>query len=137
MIERCHSQLKENGKIFIWLYSKEGNRLYLILFKPLRVITKNLPDEFLLRIVDFLHGICKFYIFLCTYINLPLKLYLENVYSKVSQNQQKVIIFDQLNPNYAKYYSRKEAIGLLKRTGFRNIRIENRYGYSWSIVGTK
>ena len=70
-------------------------------------------------------------------MNLPFKLYLENVYSKMSYNQQKVIIFDQLNPDYAKYYSKKEAIELLNRAGFRNVRIEHRYKYSWSVVGTK
>lgn len=101
---------QKNGKIFIWLYGKEGNGLYLTLLKSLRVITKNLPDTALLRKVDLIHGVVKFYIFLWTCMNLSLKSYLENVYSKMSHNQKKVIVLDQLNPDYAKCNSRKEPL---------------------------
>ena len=47
------------------------------------------------------------------------------------------LIFDQLNPEYAKYYTRDEIKDLFKNAGFRDIKIHHKQNYSWSIVGTK
>jgi hypothetical protein len=46
-------------------------------------------------------------------------------------------VFDQLNPAYAKYYTKEEAIDLLRSAGFSNIEIHHRHGYSWTIVGER
>jgi hypothetical protein len=46
-------------------------------------------------------------------------------------------MYDQLNPAYAKYYTRTEAIDLLERAGFVNVRVHHRHGYSWTVIGEK
>tara|TARA_B100002051_G_C16585658_1_gene560032 strand:+ start:47 stop:919 length:873 start_codon:yes stop_codon:yes gene_type:complete len=129
--------LKTNGKFIIWLYGKEGNELYLIIFNNLRKVTKFLPDKLLNLISFFLNIFLSVYIFLCNYINLPLKKYMINVLKKCSFEKRKYIIFDQLNPSYSKYYLKNEVHSLLRDAGFKNIEIINRHGYSWTAIAEK
>ena len=68
---------------------------------------------------------------------LPMSSYLTNVFSKLSRPQRRVNIFDQLNPTYAKYYRRQEAIDLVADAGFESVEISRRFGYSWSVIGRK
>lgn len=56
---------------------------------------------------------------------------------KLPTSDRRLTIYDQLNPHHAKYYSRREAIDLLKRNGFSDIKTHHRHGYSWSVLGTK
>jgi hypothetical protein len=51
--------------------------------------------------------------------------------------KQRLIIYDQLNPAYAKYYMKREAVKLLLDGGFINVRVHHRHGYSWTVIGTK
>jgi hypothetical protein len=48
-----------------------------------------------------------------------------------------MVVFDQLNPMYAKYYTQAEAKKLLVQSGFKKINFEHRHEYSWSIIGEK
>ena len=90
-----------------------------------------------MRFVNFLHVFLKFYIYLCRFINLPLRKYMLNVIGKMSHKNQKLTIFDQLNPVYSKYYKKKEVYDLLKKNGFINVKVFKRHGYSYSAVGIK
>jgi len=51
--------------------------------------------------------------------------------------KRRVVIYDQLNPAYAKYYTREEARDVLERNGFSEVHLHHRHGYSWTMVGTK
>jgi hypothetical protein len=55
----------------------------------------------------------------------------------MSPHKRRLAIYDQLNPAYAKYYTREEAAALLAAAGFVDIRLHHRHGYSWSVIGTK
>ena len=119
MCKKIYESLKPNGKFIIWLYGKEGNKLYLLIFDNFRKITKFLPDKILNFISIILNVFLSAYIFVCKYINLPLRNYMINVISKCSFEKRKFIIFDQLNPSYSKYYSKNEVENLLKKSGFK------------------
>ena len=57
---------------------------------------------------------------------------------KTTQFQNRnYIIFDQLNPSYAKYYTKKEAYNLFKKAGFKDITVSSRHNYSWVLIGKK
>ena len=135
--KKIYKSLKKNGKFIIWLYGKEGNFLYLLIFDNLRKITKLLPDKILNLFSVFLNLNLSIYIFLCKYFNLPLKGYINNVISKCSFEKRTYIIFDQLNPSYSKYYTKNEVNELLKSSGFKKIEIYNRYNYSWTAIAEK
>ena len=47
------------------------------------------------------------------------------------------LIFDQLNCSYARYYTRSEAVALLERGGFQDVKAYHRHGMSWTVMGTK
>ncbi len=49
---------------------------------------------------------------------------------------RQVFIFDQLNPAYVKYYTRKEVVELMKRR-FEDVKICHRRHYSWVVRGSK
>lgn len=51
--------------------------------------------------------------------------------------ERRLVIYDQLNPAYAKYYTRAEAYELLRQAGFDDVRLHHRHGYSWTAVGTR
>src|SRR5262249_61330887 len=47
VVRAAYAALRPGGKIAIWLYGKEGNRLYLSLVQPLRLLTRRLPHGLL------------------------------------------------------------------------------------------
>ena len=70
-------------------------------------------------------------------IPLPLQKYMTEVIGPMSPQKRRLVIYDQLNPAYAKYYKKSEAYDLVANAGFENIKIYHRHGYSWTVVGTK
>ena len=137
VVDRVYQVLPRGGKFIIWLYGHEGNEIYLALFNPIRKITRLMPDFLLDMLANMLNLIMSPYIWLCKYINLPLKKYIPKVFGKMDWHNRKVIIFDQLNPAYAKYYRRAEAENLLELSGFHNVKSFHRHSYSWTVLGEK
>ena len=68
---------------------------------------------------------------------LPMRQYMQTVYCRLASDKRRLVIYDQLNPAYAKYYREDEARALLENNGFSNVRTHHRHGYSWSVVGTR
>ena len=99
--------------------------------------SKKLPDFIVVFISSVFNIIIQPYIFLCRFINLPLKGYFINVFSKYSWKRRNQVIFDQLNPVYAHYYKREEIQELLSKAGFENLKFFHRHKYSWSVVCKK
>ena len=135
--KKIYESLKPKGKFVIWLYGKEGNELYLFIFNNLRKITRFMPDKLLNLFSIFLNLLLSVYIFFCKYLNLPLRNYILNVIKKCSFEKRKYIIFDQLNPSYSKYYTRKDVETLLSKSGFNKFEIVNRRQYSWTAIAEK
>ena len=137
VVARVRDALVPGGRFLVWLYGREGNGLYLALVLPLRAITRRLPHALLSAVVWLMYGGLTAYRQLCRLGPLPLRDYLENVLFRMAPDKRRLVIYDQLNPAYAKYYTREEAIALLERGGFRNVRVASRRGYSWTVVGEK
>jgi SAM-dependent methyltransferase len=137
VVEAAYKALRPGGHLLVWLYGKEGNRLYLLFLNPLRVLTKRLPHFILVSLVEVLYWPLVLYIALCHILPLPLRGYMLSVLKKMSPENRRLIIYDQLNPSYAKYYTREEAQRLLINGKFEDVRIHHRHGYSWTVIGTK
>jgi len=136
-VRAAYNALKPGGKMLIWLYGKEGNGAYLAFVLPLRVLTKRMPHRVNAALSWILDVPLKAYIVACRRFPLPLHRYMRGLLDKVSADKRRLIIYDQLNPEWAKYYTRDEAYRLLSETGFTDIRLHHRGGYSWTVVGTK
>ena len=137
VVEAAFKALRPRGHFLIWLYGKEGNGLYLAFIIPLRVLTKRLPHFILAFLVEILYWPLILYIKFCHRLPLPLRGYMRSVLEKMSPKKRRLIIYDQLNPSYAKYYTQVEAKKLLSDGKFVNIQIYHRHGYSWTVIGTK
>jgi SAM-dependent methyltransferase len=129
--------LRSGGKLALWLYGREGNALYLALVRPLRWLTRRFPHRGLDRFVRVLYPLFWCYMMLCRRIPLPLAEYVRRVMWPLTPAKRRVVIYDQLNPAYAKYYTRQEAHDVMARQGFVDIRLHHRHGVSWIVVGTK
>jgi len=136
-IRACLGALKPGGQCLIWLYGKEGNEIYLKFIEPLRKLTVKLPHVVLSAISHVMNVLLGAYIFLCRWMPLPMRDYMREVIAKMSWAKRYLVIYDQLNPAYAKYYTQQEAYGLLADIGFEDVKTHHRHGYSWTVMGTR
>ncbi len=137
VLRAAYRSLRPGGTVAIWIYGKEGNRLYLSLALPVRAITRRLPHAALAALVRILDLPLCAYIQACRFAPLPMHRYMTRVMGKLEPDKRRIGIYDQLNPAYAKYYTRTEALALLEQAGFTDVRIHHRHGYSWSLAGTR
>lgn len=126
------------GGVFVaWLYGREGNGLYLALFQPLRRITRILPHPLLAGLCHLLNAALGAYIALARRASVPMRSYILEVLAPLRRDKRYLVIYDQLNPHFAKYYTRKEAEALFREAGFLDVRLHHRHGYSWTVRGMK
>jgi len=137
VVAAAYRALRPGGRMFVWLYGREGNEIYLRFAAPIRAITKRFPHSLLMAVCSMLNIALDLYIFMCRYLPLPMRHYITNVVARFPRSVRKLTIYDQLNPAYSKYYSKQEAETLLKKGGFCNVLSWHRHGYSWSVVGQK
>ena len=137
IVARARDALKPGGWIAVWLYGLEGNEPYLKLALPLRNVTRVMPDVLLRAFTHLLTVSLMGYIALCRVFPLPMRKYMTDLLGKYTYGPLWLTVFDQLNPAYAKYYRRDEALALLAEAGFTRVECHHRHGYSWTVVGRK
>ena len=59
------------------------------------------------------------------------------MFSKLSFKNRSYVIFDQLNPSYAKYFKKDELEKELQNCGFKIENISHRLGYSHTAICKK
>ena len=139
-VKNIYENLKSDGYFVMWLYGYENNEIYVLFQKLLRPLIRLLPDYLLNALSFMLTYLVDFYLKLseiCFANKLPLSNYLKSIFYKCGRKEKKYIIFDQLNPSYAKYYKRQEVLDLLSRAGFTKIDLYHRFSYSWTAVAQK
>lgn len=138
VIQAAYKALKPGGHFIVWLYGKENNRLCLMLLLPLRALVKQLPSWWKSIVSNLLNFLLSGYIAICKLLpyKMPLKDYMLSILAPLPMDKRKVVIYDQLNPRYAKYYTKAEAVQLVSSVPF-NIQIYHRKQYSWVIIATK
>jgi len=137
VIRRAWLALRPGGRCIVWLYGREGNGLYLFLLKSLLRVTRRLPHAALVALVWILYGPLYLYMRLSHYCALPLGGYMREVLARLTPQKRRLVIYDQLNPSFAKYYTQQEARDLLAHGGFVDVKLHHRHGYSWTVIGTK
>jgi SAM-dependent methyltransferase len=129
--------LRAGGRCVVWIYGHEGNETYLSLVLPLRKLTVLFPHKMLVALCYLLEIELTAYIELCRILPLPMRAYMRDVLAQFTRPVRRLTIYDQLNPAYAKYYTRGEAEALMSEGGFADIQLYHRHGYSWTVSGTK
>ena len=137
MVRAAFAALRPGGQLLVWLYGREGNESYLRLALPLKRITTHIPHFGLIAVSHAGVFALDAYIAMCRFLPLPMRTYMREVLAKFTRVARRMTIYDQLNPEYAKYYTQEEARTLLASEGFENVRTYHRHGYSWTVIGTK
>ncbi len=129
--------LRPGGLMGVWLYGREGNQVYLAAVRPLRALTTRLPHRILVALAGALTLTLNLYVAACRVLPLPLRAYMREVIARLPWDKRYLVVYDQLNPAHAKYYSKAEAERLLTGAGFVDVLSYHRHGYSWALVGRK
>jgi SAM-dependent methyltransferase len=137
VIRAARGALRPGGTLAVWLYGREGNAMYLLFVKSLWWFTRRLPHRALALFVAALYPVLWSYMQIARAAPLPLAEYMRRVMLPLTPDKRRVVMYDQLNPAYAKYYSRAEAQSLLERNQFTDIRMHHRHGCSWTVTGTR
>lgn len=138
VVRAAFEALRPGGQLLVWLYGREGSRAYQSIFVPVRLITRNLPVAVNEMLAWMLYPIVLIYAALTRLAPaLPLSNYLSKVYLRFPPAERRLVILDQINPRWAKYYSREEAEALLRDANFHDVRSHHRHGYSWTVCGSK
>lgn len=138
VVKAAYEALRPDGKMLVWLYGHEGNRTYQSIFVPIRFVTRNLPVVVNETLAWLLYPVVLAYAALAgRWPGLPLSNYLANVFMRFPPAERRLVIVDQINPRWAKFYKREEAEALLRDAGFKDVRLHHRHGYSWTVCGTK
>ena len=119
------------------MYGHEGNEAYLALVGPLRAVTTRLPHPLLVVVSAVLTAVLGAYVAACRLAPLPLHGYMRSVISRLSRDKRFLVVYDQLNPAYSRYYRRAEAVDLLDSAGFTDVLAYHRHGYSWAATGVR
>lgn len=136
VIRAARAALRAGGRIVIWVYGREGNRGFVGALELLRKLTVRLPHAPLALLAAALTAALEIYIPLCRLLPLPMRDYARHVLGRFSRRKRYLVVYDQLKPAYAKYYTGQEAVSLLERAGFESVTSRHRRGYSWTVVGT-
>jgi SAM-dependent methyltransferase len=136
-VRAAYQALKPGGRMAAWLYGREGNEVYLAVALPIRKITRRLPHRGLALLSAALAIPLALYIRACGFLPLPMAKYMREVVGKLSHEQLRLTIYDQLNPAWAAYYRREEAEALFRNAGFVDVQLHHRHGYSWTVIGTR
>ena len=132
--------VKSGGVFTGWIYSKEGNELYLKITSVLRKIGPKC-DSNLVHIFSFFASILV-YIYVHTINEVVYGLnhelfmsdYLKNILRPLKFKHVQSVIFDQLIPSIAIYSSRGEVADLIswsERLNFRGVDVGLRHGNGW------
>lgn len=136
-VRAAYEALKPGGQVLFWLYGHEGNELYLFFIEPLRRLTRAMGHSGVSLVSWLLLPLAYLYMLLCRLAPLPQANYAREVLWKMPPHGVRLVIYDQLNPHYAKYYTHDEAVALLEEAGFEGVTAHQRLGYSWTVHGTK
>jgi SAM-dependent methyltransferase len=137
VVDAAFAALVPGGKLAVWLYGYEGNAAYLRLALPMRKLTTHLPHKALEMMSELLNVGMDAYLPLAKRYPVPLAGYMNNVIANLTREHRRLVIYDQLCPAYARYYKEAEARALLERSGFVDVKLHHRHGYSWTVIGTK
>jgi 2-polyprenyl-3-methyl-5-hydroxy-6-metoxy-1,4-benzoquinol methylase len=124
---RLKQTLKKGGTLLVWLYGRQENAHIIKSVNILRRLLSKFP-ECILHYIAFIFSIP---LFLYVRLSKPNHPYLKRI-SKYKLLHIHSIVFDQLLPTIAHYYTEEEVRELFK--DFGKVQILNKENYSWTVI---
>jgi SAM-dependent methyltransferase len=131
-VERLARAVKPGGTFILWVYAREGNERYLAWLDPLRrLVTSRLPLGMTRCLASAMTAGLK------GYVRLPHRNpYLLQLRAR-SFRHLEAMVFDQLFPPIARYWTREEVLGLVRGLPLTVEHLTHTNGISWSLVARK
>lgn len=137
------SQLLNNNidsKIHIWIYSKEGNRLYLSFYRILKSLTLKMSEKNIWTLSKIIAILLTPYMWICEKLEkklkntavIPMQKYLSFLF-KFGFDIYRLVIYDQLAPSIAFYPTKKEVFDWVKDSGLNIFHLDMRTKNSWRL----
>jgi len=139
-VENLKKHVKPNGKLILWVYSKEGNYMVYRFVEPIRkLFLTNISRNGLLKlskIITFLIYVPIYTIYLLPFSFLPFFEYFQN-FRKLSFYRNTLNVFDKLNAPQVQFISKARVEKWMEHTIFSEVNISPYKGVSWRITGIK
>jgi len=124
---------KRGGKVLIWVYGRENNGLVVHVLTPLRkLLFSRLP----IGLVHHLSLYPSAALWLALRLGLRSTEYFR-LLRRLDFRHLRSIVFDQMLPRIANYWSRDTVATLMRNSGLTEIRLAWVNQVSWSAIGTK
>jgi len=132
-VARMARAVKPGGQVLVWLYGRENNGWIIHLFNPVRTaLFSRLP----LGLVHALSWPLTATLWLMLRLGLQRLEYFRLIRA-FSFDHLRAIVFDHMIPRIALYYTRDEAIALLRNAGLESVEAVWVNEMSWSVRGRK
>lgn len=124
---------KPAGKVLIWVYGRENNGFIVHVLTPLRkLLFSRLP----IGVVHHLSLYPSLALWLALRLGLNSIEYFR-LLRRLSFRHVRSIVFDQMLPKIANYWSRETVDALMRSSGLTDVRLAWVNEMSWSAIGTK
>ena len=132
-IGRMVQAAKPRGHIVIWVYGRENMGMYVHVMTPLRRAFFSWMPVSLVRLLALVPAgilwlLLRLGVFRIEYFRLLRRFSFAHLHH---------IVFDQMLPHIARYWTREEARSLLEQAGLVDIELHWVNEMSWSVIGTK
>ena len=132
-VARLARAARPGGRVFVWLYGRENNGWIIWFFNPVRhALFSRLP----LRWVHAMSWPLTAILWLGLRLGIQPIAYFRLI-RRFSFEHLRAIVFDHMIPRIALYYTKDEAIGLLRDAGLTDVQAVWVNEQSWAVHGTK
>jgi SAM-dependent methyltransferase len=132
-VARLVRAVKPGGRVLVWLYGRENNGWIVHFFDPVRrALLSRLP----LGVVHALSWPLTAMLWLMLRFGLQRIEYFRLI-AGFAFEHLRAIVFDHMIPKIALYYSREDAVALLREAGLRDVKAVWVNEMSWAVSGTK
>lgn len=132
-VEKMYNATKPGGKTLIWLYGYENNEWIVRFFNPVRkLLFSRMPLPFVFALSLPLTTV----LWVMIHIGFGRIEYFK-LLREFSFRHIRAIVYDQMIPVIAHYYTKEESIELLRGAGFEDIEIHWVNQMSWTVIGYK
>ncbi len=132
-LRRMAQAVKPGGRVLIWVYGREGNRWLVGVLNPLRrMLFSRMP----IGLVHHLSLYPAALLWLLLRLGVrPLEYF--RLLARFDFAHLRSIVFDQMLPRIAHYWTRETVVRLLEEAGLQDVRVTPVNQMSWSAIGTR
>ena len=132
-LEKMARAVKPGGRVLIWVYGRENNRWLVSVLNPLRrMFLSRLP-------IGMTHHV-SLYPAILVWVLLKLGVRPIEYFRLLAEfdfPHLRAIVFDQMLPRIAHYWSGETVAGMMAKAGLENIQLTWVNQMSWSAIGTR